>query len=1062
MKVFRSILSLLLAVIMVVSVIPGTLAATREASQEGYVPSDPYIYHYDVDGDSYEGPKYQHFSPYYGVYNYADGDRMGYNLVFTYSMYNTLTGQVVPTYSADAFTAVYSDNRYRSADMNTSSLTRDVAQNLSAILLNGFYLPAVAGETEEAYASRVEAKLETLGQAVAISDLTIGEAMAATQMAIWRTVHGEELTFNPVIRNVYTGTNPELFQYYELCNGERENGYYDMADGKITEESKAYITARIEEVYEYLLQLESEEKVKVLISEESIGGVQERASIRNADGTYDIEIAVYLTAELGEEDSLTLTAMVDPTHYAQTAVKNGRNQYALVIKNVPEECLVDEVGQIKNVTVAVDGVQALPQVVLFEAEGGADKCSTMIGMDMCKAPVHVETTVTLKNFGQYIPQNPYVYFLGVKENDPYRYQYFSPYTVEAGYKESTVVNTIFAYRLYNAVTETSVPAYCADIGVGSYIGTSYRRLNLEDSSAGICEPFTLRAIMEEGFYLPVVEGETDAEHTARAEARLATLREGSGISDLTVGEAISATQLAIWKAVHGGDLEFNSVVRAIYRTVTPDMFKYYDLCDTDRVEGHYTVDNYGIITPESKAYISRRIETLYNYLLDLEPVWEDKQLVSEESFGGVREKYTVRNQDGTYDICLEISVRVDMDPEDRLAFTAMADETHYAKVDLVDGYNDFTLTIENVPVELLKDMTTGEAKPITVSIDGMQSASQVVYLEAKGGKDMAQSMVAMDNSYVPVHEEMTLTLQAVDLIPELKVGRSLNLESNISINYAIPAELLADFSDYSIYCYVEGVEDPYVILPQVKNGYVYFTFDGLTALNMNDMVEAYLHVSLGKREAIYDLGEYSIATYAYTMMNKESTTETVKRLCANLLRYGAKAQLYKEYKVENLPDAGLTSEQSAYLTDLNSVKFSQPLSVLPDLEGATVTWVGSTMSLDSTVSVKLVVDVSAYAGDPSELELHVSYTDVKGQEKTVVLNPTVYHKEKKMYVFTMTQLNAAELRTELTCRVYAEGEAVSQTKLHCASTYGNNKTGTLLELCQALFAYVDCAKAVFG
>ena len=69
MKAFRSILSLLLAVVMVISMISGVLAASRGANQEEYIPSDPYVYHYDVDGDGYDGPRYQEFSPYYGVHN---------------------------------------------------------------------------------------------------------------------------------------------------------------------------------------------------------------------------------------------------------------------------------------------------------------------------------------------------------------------------------------------------------------------------------------------------------------------------------------------------------------------------------------------------------------------------------------------------------------------------------------------------------------------------------------------------------------------------------------------------------------------------------------------------------------------------------------------------------------------------------------------------------------------------------------------------------------------------------------------------------------------------------
>jgi hypothetical protein len=39
---------------------------------------------------------------------------------------------------------------------------------------------------------------------------------------------------------------------------------------------------------------------------------------------------------------------------------------------------------------------------------------------------------------------------------------------------------------------------------------------------------------------------------------------------------------------------------------------------------------------------------------------------------------------------------------------------------------------------------------------------------------------------------------------------------------------------------------------------------------------------------------------------------------------------------------------------------------------------------------------------------------------------------------------------------------VSATLQYSPDTYGNNKTGTLLDLCKALFAYSDSAKAYFA
>jgi hypothetical protein len=47
-------------------------------------------------------------------------------------------------------------------------------------------------------------------------------------------------------------------------------------------------------------------------------------------------------------------------------------------------------------------------------------------------------------------------------------------------------------------------------------------------------------------------------------------------------------------------------------------------------------------------------------------------------------------------------------------------------------------------------------------------------------------------------------------------------------------------------------------------------------------------------------------------------------------------------------------------------------------------------------------------------------------------------------------------------QIYNGDTPLSATLQYSPDTYGNNKTGTLLELCKALFAYSDSAKAYFA
>ena len=677
MKTLRPMMALLLVLTMVISLIPCTFATTESSTQSGYVATDPYVYHYDVDGNGYDGPKFQYFSPYYACHQY-DSVEKGRNNIFLYTIYNSVSGKEIPAYSVDIFTGAFYGNRYRCVNPNDSTFAFGDGNVLSAILLGGFYVSNEENETAEQHTARVDAKLAELAAATGVADLTIGEAICATQLAIWRAAHGSLLTYDPLVyRFPFESTDASRVRYVTLSNTDRTNGHYQKDGSYLTEESMAYLNSRIRTVLDYLLALEPVDSGKGIISVEAIGGAHERASIYNGDGTYDIEITVYLDASVGAEDSLMLAAMVDPTHYVQVPLKNGCEQYELLIPNVPEECLKNENGQIKDVTVAIDGVQSASQVIFLESEGGTDKSTTMIGMDNYQVPVHVETTVELENPGQYIPRNPYVYSYGIEENEPYRYQYHSPYTTQYSYEDHAGIVQSFGYSLYNSVTENTINAYCADILTGAFTSHTYRRLNLEDSASGIREPGILRAVMMEGFYLATVAEETEEEHAARAEAKLASLREAIGMEDLTYGEAISATQLAVWKAAHGTELEFPDMVRGVVTaTMGSSLVRFYDMCNREIEEGHVTLDKYGFLTAESDAYVTSRIETLYNYLIGLEPVWKTKHLVSQESFGGLHEQSVVRNLDGTYDISIDAYVDVSLEEGDRLTITAMVDPFH--------------------------------------------------------------------------------------------------------------------------------------------------------------------------------------------------------------------------------------------------------------------------------------------------------------------------------------------------------------------------------------------------
>ena len=209
--------------------------------------------------------------------------------------------------------------------------------------------------------------------------------------------------------------------------------------------------------------------------------------------------------------------------------------------------------------------------------------------------------------------------------------------------------------------------------------------------------------------------------------------------------------------------------------------------------------------------------------------------------------------------------------------------------------------------------------------------------------------------------------------------------------------------------------------------------------------------------------EYSIATYAYSQLNNPDREHSLKVLCADLLRYGSKAQIFKSYRTDSLVDATMTEAHRAYLSDMEAVTFGNTNTVLNDLPNAPIAWAGKALNLESKVMLKLVFSAGNYTGRIADLTARISYADITGNTKTLVLtNAEEYMTGTGLYAFTMDAFLAAELRSVVSAQIYAGDTPMSCTLQYSADTYGNNKTGTLLDLCKALMAYSDSARSYFA
>jgi len=307
--------------------------------------------------------------------------------------------------------------------------------------------------------------------------------------------------------------------------------------------------------------------------------------------------------------------------------------------------------------------------------------------------------------------------------------------------------------------------------------------------------------------------------------------------------------------------------------------------------------------------------------------------------------------------------------------------------------------------------------------------------------------------------------------PTLKLNHSLNLASDISVNLAIPKALLDGFDLSTVY--VESTLDIYEgnrktdtktirIMPTENEYYYLFTLNGLTAVQMGDSISSVLYGTKDGQVYYSPTDIYSIADYAYAQMNKTGISNSLKTLCADLLRYGSAAQIFKSYRTDALCDSAMTEAHRSYLSSTDSLSFGNTNAVLTDLEEPAITWAGKALNLESKIAVKYIINAQNYPGSLADLSLHISYTDLYGQPKTAILTELEpYNSDTKIYAYSFNGLLAAELRTILSAQVYAGDTPVSATLVYSPDTYGNNKTGALGDLCIALTAYSDSAKNYF-
>ena len=248
----------------------------------------------------------------------------------------------------------------------------------------------------------------------------------------------------------------------------------------------------------------------------------------------------------------------------------------------------------------------------------------------------------------------------------------------------------------------------------------------------------------------------------------------------------------------------------------------------------------------------------------------------------------------------------------------------------------------------------------------------------------------------------------------------------------------------------------------LKNGKYEFIFANLTAAMMNDEMQVQLKLRVRNSEdpgTVTDEFTYSVAEYCYKALELHKTNKKLRTLLVDLLIYGEKAQIYKEYKTDDLVTKNLTEEQLAWAT-----------AEVPELTNKTELVDGG----DGTIAIKaaglnltdgIIVRIKIAAADIYDVELSVDDGDYYIPSDEFIPAAT----DGQYYAFfrieNPTQLGTVHKFTF----VNADDEALSKTlkysaESYCASILAKCQAGTITDealqgIVEALAKYAYSVKA---
>ena len=233
-----------------------------------------------------------------------------------------------------------------------------------------------------------------------------------------------------------------------------------------------------------------------------------------------------------------------------------------------------------------------------------------------------------------------------------------------------------------------------------------------------------------------------------------------------------------------------------------------------------------------------------------------------------------------------------------------------------------------------------------------------------------------------------------------------------------------------------------------------FDFTGINPQRMTDTLKATVYAKDANGNVVeYQVDDYSVAQYCSNKLAKLGQNDPLRKLIGNLVAYGAAAQVYQNYRTDNLVSTVVSGAVSTDYTDrLSSVtQYTEKV-----LGTAGVNIKGKTLVLSNTFAVRVYFTVNEGV-DIANVSFNVT---ANGKTDTV----NSFEKDEKLgyYYFDYANLNATQLDSEVKFESFVNEIGVGDMVTYSVNTYlakkmpNYDKSSNAYKLMAEMFNY-GCA-----